>query len=72
MSTIDAACSRHPYFVLCFRPLSPRGRCLSFPCNCTGSVDMDGLEEHALHNYLYARAAVGFEFARPSIEPALG
>jgi hypothetical protein len=32
---------------------------------------MDALEEGALRNYLYARAVVGVEFARPSVEPAL-
>ena len=72
MSPVDTVCSRYPSFVLRFRPLSPRGRSLAFPCSGTGSVDMDTLEEGTLRNYLYARAVVGLEFARPSIEPAFG
>jgi hypothetical protein len=58
--------------VLRFRPLLARGRCLAFPCSGSGRVDMDALEERTLCNYLYARAVVGVEYARPSIEPALG
>jgi hypothetical protein len=71
MTTIDAAFSIRPTFILRFRPLSARGSGLSFPCTGSGSVDMDALEEGALRNYLYARAVVGVEFARPSVEPAL-
>jgi hypothetical protein len=71
MSSADAS-SMPSYFVLRFRPLSPRGRSLAFPCSGTGSVDMDTLEERTLRNYLFARAVVGVMFARPSVEPALG
>ena len=72
MSPVDTICSRCPLFVLRFRPLTPRGRSFAFPCSGTGCVDMDMLEEGTLRNYLYARAVVGVEFARPSIEPAFG
>lgn len=49
-------------FVSLFQP----GRALSFPCDASGHVDMDALSERARANYLYARAMVGRDYARPS------
>jgi hypothetical protein len=43
------------------------GRCLSFPCNAKGLVDIDALSDRARENYLYARAMVGREYAAPCV-----
>ena len=67
-NTIDFAAVGYPRFVLRFRPLRPKGRSLAFPCNDRGCVDLDALGDGLLRSYLYARAVVGAEFARPSVE----
>jgi hypothetical protein len=54
-------------FELRFESLFRTGRALAFPCNARGQVELDGLSEPALLNYLYARAVVGREFALPAI-----
>jgi hypothetical protein len=56
--------------VLLFRSLFGEGRGLAFPCDARGRVDMDSLSERARANYLFARAAVGRDFARPSVQAA--
>jgi len=53
-----------------FRSLFNEGRALAFPCDAEGHVPMDALSDRALNNYLYARAVVGREFARPEIRHA--
>jgi hypothetical protein len=68
MNSIDFTAVGHPAFVLRFRSLRPRGRSLAFPCNDRGCVDLDALGDGLLRSYLYARAVVGAEFARPSVE----
>ena len=71
MNTIDFAAVGYPRFVLRFRSLRSKGSSLAFPCNDRGCVDLDALdalEEGLLRSYLYARAVVGAEFARPSVE----
>jgi hypothetical protein len=68
MNTIDFSAVGRPAFVLRFRPLRPKGRSLAFPCNDRGSVDLDALGDGLLRSYLYARAVIGAEFARPSVE----
>jgi hypothetical protein len=50
-----------------YRSLFDAGRGLSFPCDAAGHVQMDALSERARHNYLYARAVVGREFATPEV-----
>jgi hypothetical protein len=67
MNCIDVAAA-HTRFVLRFRPLRGKGRSLAFPCNDRGCVDLDALEEGVLRSYLYARAVVGAEYQRPSVE----
>ena len=55
-------------FVSLFNP----GRALSFRCDAGGRVDLDALCDRARHNYLYARAVVGREYATPEIVRADG
>ena len=50
-----------------FRSLFNEGRALSFPCDAAGHVPMDELSELARHNYLFARALVGRDFAMPEV-----
>jgi hypothetical protein len=54
-------------YELRFVSLFNSGRALSFPCDQHGHVNLDGLSERALQNYLYARAVVGMEFATPAV-----
>jgi len=50
-----------------YQPLSQNGQALSFPCDEQGHVQMDVLSESARNSYLYARAVVGREYARPAV-----
>ena len=59
-----------PAHALRFRSLFREGRGLAFPCDPQGQVNLDALSRAALNNYLYARAAMGREFAWPSVEAA--
>jgi hypothetical protein len=43
------------------------GRGFSFPCDERGRVNLDALSEGARNNYLFARAMVGRELARPQV-----
>jgi hypothetical protein len=43
-------------------------RCLSFPCNAAGHVEMDGLSKDELNDYLFARALRGRDYASPVVE----
>jgi hypothetical protein len=54
-------------FELCFRPLSPGGQALAFPCDAQGHVQLDALGDEALERYLFARAVTGRDFARPAV-----
>lgn len=54
-------------FEVRFQSLFDAGRALSFPCDAQGHVDLDGLSERARHNYFYARAVVGREFAPAAV-----
>ena len=56
-------------YLLWFRSSSDDGRALAFPCDARGRVDMDSLSERARNDYLFARAAVGREFAMPVVQP---
>jgi hypothetical protein len=53
-----------------YQSLFNEGRALSFPCDEAGRVHLDALSERARHNYLYARAVVGHEYAFPSVRPS--
>ena len=56
-------------FELRFQSLFDSGRGYAFPCDPTGQVDLVGLSERALNNYLYALAMVGRELAVPALRP---
>jgi hypothetical protein len=58
-------------FALCYPSLHHPGRCLSFPCDERGSIDLDRLPERARNNYFAARALVGRDYAHPQIEVAV-
>ena len=55
-------------YELRFQSLFHEGRALSFPCDACGQVQLDALSDRARHNYLYARAVVGREFAAPAVQ----
>jgi hypothetical protein len=59
----------HAAFALRFESLFHPGRGMAFPCDAAGRVELDALSERARHNYLYARAVVGREFATPAVVP---
>jgi hypothetical protein len=50
-----------------FQPLLGRGRELAFPCDAKGDVTIDALSDLERDCYLYARAVIGYEFARPEV-----
>jgi hypothetical protein len=54
-------------FELRFPSLSGTGRALSFPCDASGSVQMDSLSERARNNYFLARALTGRDYGWPSV-----
>ena len=55
-------------FELRFPSLCGTGRALSFPCDASGSVQMDSLSERARNNYLLARALTGRDYGWPSVQ----
>ena len=57
------------HYELRFECLFHSGRAFVFPCDRDGRVDMDALSHAARTNYLYARVAVGREFAEPEVLP---
>lgn len=59
---------RHDDYALRYDSLHHTGRCLSFPCDALGHIDLDALSERARNNYLAARAMVGRDYAHPVIE----
>jgi hypothetical protein len=68
--TIMTPTTRTPWtsgFEVRFRSLFVEGRGLAFPCDPTGSVDLDALSDQARTNYLFARAMVGREYAAPVV-----
>jgi hypothetical protein len=46
-----------------------QGRSVAFPCDARGSVPLDELDPRTLATYLFARAVMGGEFARPVVHP---
>ena len=60
--------SRDRRFQLSFRSLVDGGPGCTFPCDAAGQVDIDALGEQARNAYLYARALIGREFSRPTVE----
>ena len=55
-------------YELRFQSLFHEGRALTFPCDAGGHVQLDALSDRARHNYLYARAVVGREYAAPAVQ----
>jgi hypothetical protein len=71
-STVTAAAAADwEHWELRFEPLFSGRRGYVFPCDAQGRVDLDGLSERALQNYLYARAMMGRETAWPRVQPSL-
>jgi hypothetical protein len=70
MSAIEVPRTEASRFELRYRSLSPLRCGYAFPCDADGRVDLDRLSERARGNYLYARAAVGFDLERPKVLPA--
>lgn len=54
-------------FKIRFPSLSREDQSVDFPCDETGRVDLDGLDESARCNYLFARAMIGREYGKPSV-----
>ncbi len=57
-------------FQIRFQSLFHDGRAMAFPCDSQGRVPLDALSDRARHNYLFARAMVGREFATPRVMPS--
>jgi len=70
MSAIEVSRTQGARFELHYRSFSPLRCGYAFPCDAKGQVDLDRLSERALGNYLYARAAVGFDLQQPQVLPA--
>jgi hypothetical protein len=69
VSDIRSAEGQH--FLLRFPSLFHEGRSLCFPCDARGEVRLNDLSSRARNNYLFARAAIGRDFAWPVVEPLL-
>jgi hypothetical protein len=54
-------------FELRFPSLCNAGPALSFPCDASGTVALDGLSACARTNYLYARAMMGRDYGWPTV-----
>ena len=65
LSAPSPSSSRHE---LRFHPLDDSRPVFAFRCDARGDVDLDQLSHRDRNNYLYARASIGREFARPSVE----
>ena len=70
MNSAFGSLSRGPdaHSELRFRSLVQEGRGFAFPCDAVGCVELDRLSDRERHNYLYARAVVGREFAVPAVQ----
>lgn len=58
-------------FELRFESLFTCGRAMSFPCDASGTVDLNALSDRARTNYFFARALVGREFSHPAVQPTV-
>jgi len=54
-------------YQLRYQSLKQEGGALAFPCDAQGHVELNDLSERARNDYLFARAVVGFHFARPAV-----
>ena len=67
MNTLHTVSLQRVHYELRFHSLFDEGRAYSFPCDASGSVDMDALSDTARKNYLFARAVVGRDFSVPAV-----
>jgi hypothetical protein len=58
-----------PQFELRFSSLFRPGQALSFPCDATGQVDLDGMSDRLRLNYFYAHTLIGRDFSMPAVLP---
>ena len=63
---------RAPGYELRFRSLSRPGSGYAFPCDASGSVDLDTLSETGRSHYFFARTLVGSEFYLPKVIATAG
>jgi hypothetical protein len=61
---------RASQYELRFRSMSKTGSGYAFPCDASGSVDLDTLSETGRSHYFFARTLVGSEFYMPKVIPA--
>jgi hypothetical protein len=54
-------------FELRFRSIPKPGSGYAFPCDASGSVDLDTLSETGRSHYFFARTLVGSEFYMPKV-----
>jgi hypothetical protein len=54
-------------YELRFRSMSKIGSGYAFPCDASGSVDLDALSETGRSHYFFARSLVGAEFYMPKV-----
>jgi hypothetical protein len=54
-------------YELRFRSLSQSAPGYAFPCDASGSVDLDALSETGRSHYFFARTLVGSEFYMPKV-----
>jgi hypothetical protein len=58
-------------YELRFRSLSKPGSGYAFPCDASGTVDLDTLSETGRSHYFFARTLIGSEFYMPKVIPAV-
>lgn len=63
--------SPHSQYRIRFQSLKDDKLALEFPCDAEGRVELDKLSDRARYSYLFARAVVGGEFARPAVVSAV-
>ncbi len=68
MSTSSTQRQRHAAYELRFRSLFDTGSGYSFPCDASGHVDIDTLNDRARNDYFFARTVIGRELAMPEVQ----
>ncbi|MEP7280368.1 MAG: hypothetical protein ABI696_00205 [Rubrivivax sp.] len=56
-------------FELRFTSLFDDGRGYAFPCDASGTVDLDAMSERLRNNYLYVRTLIGRDYTAPAVLP---
>ncbi|MEO7244626.1 MAG: hypothetical protein ABIX12_05725 [Rubrivivax sp.] len=56
-------------FELRFTSIFDDGRGYAFPCDASGTVDLDAMSERLRNNYLYVRTLIGRDFTAPAVLP---